>query len=60
MDPTLTNSYRRLQRGQVTTAKWNARDVECPQCRKLMNASSLGHHLADIHDVYQQRVVAKE
>jgi hypothetical protein len=25
-----------------------------------MKAGSLGHHLADVHDIYQQTVVTKE
>jgi hypothetical protein len=55
-----TKSYRRLQRGRVTAAEWNARDVECTKCGKTLKASSLCHHLADMHGVYQQTVVAKE
>ncbi len=39
-----TDSYRRLQRGRVTTAKWNARDVKCPWCGMMTKSSSLGHH----------------
>ena len=53
-------SYRRMQRGQVTAGKWNARNVECQQCRKELKASSLGRHLADVHDIYQQAVVAED
>jgi hypothetical protein len=55
-----TNTYQWLQRGRVTAAEWNVRDVECPQWGMLMKASSLGRHLADIHDVYQLMVVAEE
>jgi hypothetical protein len=33
--------------------------VECQQCGKELKASSLSHHLADVHDIYQQAVVAK-
>jgi hypothetical protein len=33
--------------------------VECQQCGKELKASSLGRHLADVHDIYQQAVVAK-
>ncbi len=40
--------------------KWNARDVECHKCGKVMKASSLRRHLADMHNVYQQTVVAEE
>ncbi len=52
-------SYWRMQRGRVTAGKWNAHGVECQQCKKELKASSLGHHLADVHDIYQQAVVAK-
>ncbi len=55
-----TKSYRWLQRGRVTTAEWNARDVECHKCWKALKASSLSRHLADAHKIYQQTVVAKE
>ncbi len=54
-----TESYWRMQRGQVTAGKWNACDMECRQCGKELKASSLGHHLADVHDISQQAVVAK-
>ncbi len=55
-----TESYRRMQQGQVSASNWNSRKVECRQCGKVLKASSLGRHLADIHDIYQQAVVAKE
>ncbi len=29
-----TKSYRLMQRGMVTAAEWNSRDVHCYQCRK--------------------------
>jgi hypothetical protein len=45
-------SYRRMQRGRVLAAEWNACPVECRQCGKVMLASSFGPHLADIHDIY--------
>ena len=53
-------SYRRMQRGQVSAADWNARSVECRQCGKEMLASSLGRHLADVHDIYQSQVISEE
>jgi hypothetical protein len=56
----LADSYRRLQRGRVTAAESNARDVECLKCGKMMKATSLRRHLADMHNVYQQTVVAEE
>ncbi len=54
-----TESYRRMQRGRVTAGEWNARDVECQQCGKELKASSLGRHLADVYEIYQQAVVAE-
>ncbi len=55
-----TESYRRMRQGQVSASDWNSRNVECWQCGKALKASSLGCHLADIHDIYQQAVVAEE
>jgi hypothetical protein len=55
-----TESYRQMQQGQVSASEWNSCDVECRQCGKVLKASSLGRHLADVHDIYQQAVVAKE
>jgi hypothetical protein len=55
-----TESYRRKRRGRVTASEWNLRDVECRTCGKMLKASSLGRHLADVHDIYQQTVIAKE
>jgi hypothetical protein len=52
-----TESYRRMQQGQVSASKWNTRNVECRQCGKVLKAS---RHLADVHDIYQQAVVAEE
>ncbi len=54
-----TKLYHRIC-GRVTTAEWNSRDVQCYQCGKGMKAGSLGHHLADVHDIYQQTVVTKD
>ncbi len=53
-------SYRWMQQGQVSASEWNSPNVECRQCGKVLKASSLGRHLADVHDIYQQAVVAKE
>ncbi len=53
-------SYSRMQRGRVKASKWNSCNVKCHQCGKVLKASSLGRHLADVHDIYQQTVVAKE
>jgi hypothetical protein len=55
-----SESYCRMQTGRVTASKWNSRDVECHQCGKELKASSLGPHLADVHDIYQQAVIAEE
>jgi hypothetical protein len=49
-----------MRQGQVSASNWNSCNVECRQCKKVLKASSLGRHLADIHDIYQQAVVAKE
>jgi hypothetical protein len=49
-----------MQQGQVRAIEWNSCDVECRQCGKVMKASSIGCHLVDVHDIYQQAVVAKE
>ncbi len=53
-----TESYRRMQHGRVMALEWNSHNVECRQCGKVLKASSLGRHLADVHDIYQQAVVA--
>ncbi len=55
-----SESYRWMMIGRVTASEWNSRDVECYQCGNEMMASSLSRHLADVHDIYQQTVVAKE
>ncbi len=55
-----TKSYHWMQQGQVSASKWNSGNVECRQCGKVLKASSLGRHLADVHDIYQQAVVAEE
>jgi hypothetical protein len=51
--------YWQLGQGRVTAGEWNARDAECSRCGKTMRASSLRHHLADMHSVFQQTVVAE-
>ncbi len=55
-----SESYRRMMTGRVTASEWNSRDVTCYTCGKEMKASSLSRHLADVHDIYQQTVVAEE
>jgi hypothetical protein len=47
-------SNRQMQRGWVKASEWNSHNVECHQFRKVLKASSLGCHLADIHDIYQR------
>ena len=46
--------------GHVTALEWEARVMTCRECGKQMRHSSLGRHLADVHDIYQQAVVAEE
>jgi hypothetical protein len=53
-------SYHWMQQKQVSASKRNTRNVKCQQCGKVLKASSLGRHLADVHDLYQQAVVAEE
>ncbi len=55
-----SESYHRMQTGQVTASEWNSCNIEYYQCGKELKASSLGCHLADVHDIYQQTVIAKE
>jgi hypothetical protein len=49
-----------MKQGQINASEGNSCIVECRQCGKVLKASSLGCHLADVHDIYQQAVVAKE
>ncbi len=57
----LTDSYRpRHSYSSHTREEWDDRMVKCRQCQARMNASSLNCHLADIHKIYQQTVVAEE
>ncbi len=55
-----SESYRRTRTGRVTATEWESRIVTCRECRKLMQNSSLGRHLVDVHDIYQQAVVAQD
>jgi hypothetical protein len=55
-----TESYLRMRTGWTPAADWDARTVTCRECRKDMRVSSLGRHLADQHQIYQQQVVAEE
>jgi hypothetical protein len=56
----LTKSYCQMQHGRFTAAEWNSWDGQCYKCGKGMKAGSLGCHLADVHDIYQQTVVSKD
>jgi hypothetical protein len=56
----LTKSYQRMRIRRTPAANWDACTVTCRECGKDMRASSLGRHLADQHEIYQQQVVAKE
>jgi hypothetical protein len=49
-----------MQHGRVTAAEWNSRDVQSYQYGKGIKAGSLGCHLADVHDIYQQTVVTED
>ncbi len=42
------------------TSTGNSCNVECRQCGKVLKASSLGCHLADVNEIYQQAVVVEE
>ena len=53
-------SYQRMWMGHVTALEWEARIVTCRECGKQLRNSSLHHHLADVHNIYQQAVVAEE
>jgi hypothetical protein len=53
-------SYCWVRTSRVTAAEWDACNVTCRECGKQMRQSSLGRHLADVHDIYQQAVVAEE
>jgi hypothetical protein len=55
-----SESYRRMRTGRVSATEWEARIVTCRECGKQMRHSSLGRHLANVHDIYQQAVVAAD
>ncbi len=42
------------------TAEWDVCIATCRECGKQMQQSSLGCHLIDVHNIYQQAVVAEE
>ena len=49
-----------MQTGRVTAVEWDTCNITCRECRKQMQKSSLSHHLANIHDIYQHTVVVEE
>ncbi len=55
-----TASYHRMRLGFHTSNDWEARRVSCHHCGLKMQAHSFPHHLATLHGVYQQTVVAEE
>jgi hypothetical protein len=54
------DSYRWMRTGCTLAIDWDAHTVTCRECGKDMRVGSLGRHLADIHEIYQGWVVAKE
>jgi len=49
-----------MRLGFQTSEEWEARRVICSHCNDSMQARSLPRHLATLHEVYQQTVVAGE
>jgi hypothetical protein len=49
-----------MKEGLTTAGEWDSQKVQYYQCNKMISTSSLRHHMADQHKVYQQVVVAKE
>ena len=49
-----------MRLGFQTSEEWEARRVTCSHCNDSMQERSLPHHLATLHGVYQQTVVAGE
>ena len=56
----LTKSYQWMRIRHTPAADWGALTVTCRGCGKDMQASSLRHHLADQHEIYQMQVVVEE
>ena len=46
-----SDSYRRMSSGRTPADNWDARTVTCRECGKEMWVSSLGRHLADLHEI---------
>jgi len=55
-----TASYHCMRLGFQTSEEWEARRVTCSHCNVSMQACSIPRHLATLHGVYQQTVVAGE
>ncbi len=46
--------------GCTPAVDWDTLTVTCRECGKNMRVSSLGGNLVDLHEIYQQQVVAEE
>ena len=55
-----TASYHRMHLGFQTSEQWEACRVNCSHCNATLQARSLPRHLATLHWIYQQTVVAGE
>jgi len=55
-----TESNQRMCTGCTPAVDWDTLTVTCRECGKNMRVSSLGGNLVDLHEIYQQQVVAEE
>jgi hypothetical protein len=55
-----TASYHCMCLGYQTSEQWEVCHVNCSHCDVKLQACSLPRHLATLHSVYQQTVVAEE
>jgi hypothetical protein len=55
-----TASYHCMRLGYQTSEEWEAGHMICSHCNTTLQAHSLPHHLATLHGVYKQTVVAEE
>jgi hypothetical protein len=55
-----TKSDQQMCTGCTPADDWVVCTYTCRECRKDIQASSLRCHLADLHEIYQQQVMAKE
>ncbi len=53
-------SYHCMRLSFQTSKQWEAHHITCSHCDATLQARSLSHHLATLHGVYQQTLVAKE